>query len=110
MSNKKSNKGSRAKSEFTIINPRIVVTITTADGEIIQMEGPGGESFNELRAEMEACGATIVNVVPAGEPTEAELAEALDRYTDPNHPDYDPEFHAQVFALEPKGIRPIARV
>ena len=30
-----------------------------------------------------------------------ELAEALDNYTDPNHPEYDPEFDREIRRLRP---------
>ncbi|HEX8324735.1 MAG TPA: hypothetical protein VF595_12580 [Tepidisphaeraceae bacterium] len=32
---------------------------------------------------------------------EHELAVALESYTNPNHPEYDPEFDAQIRALRP---------
>jgi len=32
---------------------------------------------------------------------EAELANALENYTNPNHPEYDPEFTKQIKALRP---------
>lgn len=33
--------------------------------------------------------------------TETELAEALDAYTDPTHPEYDPKFTAKIKAIRP---------
>lgn len=33
--------------------------------------------------------------------SEKELAEALDNYTNPEHPDYDPEFDATIRRLRP---------
>jgi hypothetical protein len=33
--------------------------------------------------------------------TEKELAEALDKYTDPSHPEFDPTFDKDIRALRP---------
>ena len=32
---------------------------------------------------------------------ESELAEALEAYTDPDHPEFDPEFDAEIRSLRP---------
>ena len=33
--------------------------------------------------------------------TDQELAEALDKYTDPSHPEFDPTFDKDIRALRP---------
>lgn len=38
----------------------------------------------------------------AADAEEAELAEALEAYTTPSHPEYDPEFDAEIRALRPE--------
>jgi hypothetical protein len=37
--------------------------------------------------------------------TEGELAEALAHFTDPNHPDYDPEFDKEIRRLRPDWFK-----
>ena len=39
--------------------------------------------------------------------TEHELGVSFDRYTDPDHPQYDRAFHAEVLAMGAKGVRPL---
>lgn len=41
------------------------------------------------------------------EHTEHELGVAFDHYTDPDHPQYDRAFHAEVLAMGTKGVRPM---
>lgn len=40
---------------------------------------------------------TVLDDAPMNE---HQLAEALDRYTNPNHPEYDAEFHAKVVSMD----------
>lgn len=64
MSSRKKNQG-RKTTDFTILSARVVVTVMTPKGETTQLVGPGGETFDRLRTDLEAKGCTIVNVVPA---------------------------------------------
>ena len=63
------------------------------------------EVFNRHRKAIEQYGITDEDLGAActelNQPTEAELAEALDAYTDPKNPEYDAAFDREIRRLRP---------
>lgn len=101
MSSHKTNQGRKTKAQFTSVVERLdgtktVRTYPTYDALI-------DATFASATAANRALQRAVA-------PAEAELGEALQNYTNPLHPDYDPEFHAQCVAMDPKGIRSIPSV
>jgi hypothetical protein len=57
--------------------------------------------INRKRAILESHRLVVDHMQTAADAEEAELAHALDAYTTPGNPEYDPEFDAHIRALRP---------
>ena len=81
------------------------ISFKTADGAEDTLIGPEATLADMLAYPTQGGGVinmvsdafTVLDDAPMNE---HQLAEALDRYTNPNHPEYDAEFHAKVVSMD----------